>query len=370
MSRGSGRILVVGMHRSGTSALSGLLVKMGAYFGPPDQQLPTKKANPKGYWERWDVVLANDALLQERGLEWHRVSTYKSDLFDPVDSSSARKHLGVMIDDSEQHQPWFVKDPRICLTLPYWLSQLKNPVCVLVARDPLQVAYSLQSRGDCSAHVGLALWETYTGAALWHSRNCRRIILHYEELLKSPQAELERLLAFLEASGVRGMTLPPSSDIQSWLDTNLQREHVQVSQTADFLNQNQKKLFDALLDGSALSWTEPWRVSTGGQAALSAFESQYLALLKEKNDQTIALSKLQAEVDTVRKFKQDLYEWNRDLEKCTDVLAGSLTFRTSRRIVQIWHRLRGRKPPPTPVDRLRDIIAAQRTIKGLGESKK
>ena len=367
MSTGNGQILVVGMHRSGTSALSGLLNQMGAYFGPPDQQLPTKVANPRGYWERWDVVLANDALLAKNNHEWRRVAAYTPACYERMDTSFIREKLSPIVADYNQHHPWFVKDPRICLTLPCWLSLLDRPVCILVARDPLQVAFSLERRKDCSTHAGLALWEAYTSAALWNSRGCPRMLLHYEQLLENPIQELTRLLEFLGSNGVTGMTLPPDGEVRSWLDANLQREQIRSDAIPDFLNSRQKELYDAMADGSALSIREPWSISSGGLAALKAYESLHVAVvdenkaLRQRNDQ------LDAEVNLVRAFKQDILTWNQDLETCVDSMSSSITYRWSRAMINGWRRLTGRPQLSSPVDRMRDIVAAQKNIKGMGE---
>ena len=61
-------ILVLGMHRSGTSALSGLLVKSGM-DGPIDM-MPATENNPKGYYESAAVMKLNDQLLSKLGYQW------------------------------------------------------------------------------------------------------------------------------------------------------------------------------------------------------------------------------------------------------------------------------------------------------------
>ncbi|HMP89105.1 MAG TPA: sulfotransferase [Kiritimatiellia bacterium] len=365
MSSHTGNIFVVGMHRSGTSALSGLLVKMGAYFGPEDKQLPAEKANPKGYWERWDVITGNDLLLADYKLEWHRVSEYRPLQFENTPLERVREVLGSMVEDYNLNQPWFVKDPRICLTLPCWRKLVENPVCVLVVRDPLQVAHSLESRGDCSIHTGLGLWECYTGAAFWNTRDCPRIILHYENVLREPEAELTRMLEFFNRNGVSGLCVPDKSTIQSWIDSNLQREQVRVDSTIDVLNSRQKELHLAILDGTALTWKTPWKISNGGLMALKSFEKQYLTLLNEKNNLVIRNAHLESEIEFVRVFKRDILAWNRDLEHCANVLADSATYKWSRRLLKTWCKITGRAEPSSPYDRLRDIITAQKNIEGL-----
>ena len=57
------QIIVLGMHRAGTSAVTRLINLMGAYLGPEEQLLPATPDNPKGYWERIDVLQLHEWLL-------------------------------------------------------------------------------------------------------------------------------------------------------------------------------------------------------------------------------------------------------------------------------------------------------------------
>ena len=70
------QILVVGMHRSGTSAVARLLNMMGAYFGPEDVDIGAGEENPKGFWERREVRKLCDDLLHSAGADWHLCSRW------------------------------------------------------------------------------------------------------------------------------------------------------------------------------------------------------------------------------------------------------------------------------------------------------
>jgi hypothetical protein len=63
-------VLVLGMHRSGTSALAGALEAMGFDLGPEDDVMPADIGNPEGYFELLSVVRANDDLLARFGGRW------------------------------------------------------------------------------------------------------------------------------------------------------------------------------------------------------------------------------------------------------------------------------------------------------------
>ena len=61
------QIILLGMHRSGTSAVAGLIHQMGAYVGDETICMPPNEGNPKGYWERMDVYRLNDRFLHDVG---------------------------------------------------------------------------------------------------------------------------------------------------------------------------------------------------------------------------------------------------------------------------------------------------------------
>ena len=68
------QLIVLGMHRSGTSMLMRLLNLMGAYFGPEGISTGANAENPRGFWERRDIRSLNDALLWSKGRDWNRIS--------------------------------------------------------------------------------------------------------------------------------------------------------------------------------------------------------------------------------------------------------------------------------------------------------
>jgi len=57
------QILVLGMHRSGTSMVTRLINMMGAYFGPENSVGEITDDNSKGFWERPEIFKLNESLL-------------------------------------------------------------------------------------------------------------------------------------------------------------------------------------------------------------------------------------------------------------------------------------------------------------------
>lgn len=121
------QVIVLGMHRSGTSVLARILNLMGLYLGPEGMSTGANPENPKGFWERRDVRFLNDAVLHSVGCDWDRVSC--------LDLAAVPPEMGEAFDEvakrtlleMDAHRPWFIKEPRLCLLLPCGGSTWKCP---------------------------------------------------------------------------------------------------------------------------------------------------------------------------------------------------------------------------------------------------
>jgi hypothetical protein len=132
-------VLVLGSHRSGTSALAGLLVRAaGLRIGEP---LPPTAANPKGYFESAVVVKAHNDALARLDRDW----TCPPVTMAP-DAEAAALIAAEVATLSAEPGAWGVKDPRLLFTLPLWCDVLDEFRLVGVVRDHEQVARSLVSR--------------------------------------------------------------------------------------------------------------------------------------------------------------------------------------------------------------------------------
>lgn len=156
-------VVVLGMHRSGTSALARVLNLCGAFL--PAKLTPPKLGNnPKGFWEPEDVVALNERILGQLGGAWDRVDFALPAVGDQVDefASDARAILAAEYGDAKTI---LIKDPRIGVLAPLWHQALiaagYRPVYVVPVRHPLEVAQSLHARGDMTIARGLLLWQSY-----------------------------------------------------------------------------------------------------------------------------------------------------------------------------------------------------------------
>lgn len=180
-------ILVLGMHRSGTSALTGALSLLGA--DPGSSLLPAKEGvNPKGFWEHAEIVAIHERLLDSLGSSWHDERSLPDKWWQSVAAAPFRERLLTVLQRDFSLSPlWIVKDPRLCRLLPLWLEVLEELGCqtsfILIARHPVEVARSLARRDDLPESRAYLLWLQYMLDAEQWTRGVSRITVTYDELL-------------------------------------------------------------------------------------------------------------------------------------------------------------------------------------------
>jgi len=230
-------ILVLGMHRSGTSAVARVLNLMGAYVGADEDLMPPHaEDNPTGYWERRELVIAHDDFFGAAGHAWDRMAGFDLNTLDAdLREKLARRVRQVIANQASHGTPWLVKDPRLCLLLPVWLDAAPGAACVLVVRDPREIAASMREshRGVYTSHFLLALWEKYLRSALAALSGRRVLFVSYAKFLMAAEAESHRLRNGLENLGVHGLRAPSAAQLRGFLDTKLHRSaafaHMELS---------------------------------------------------------------------------------------------------------------------------------------------
>ncbi len=204
-------LFVLGMHRSGTSALCAALESCGLSFGA-NLLDSMEGVNERGFWEDAGFVELNERILEQCSATW----------FDPpanaVEPSSSE--LEVLADEarqlldhgySEAHS-YAIKDPRLCITLPLWLSACRDlsiptAVCV-ISRAPIEVAHSLQKRDAFPVGYGLRLYARYW-RLLQSSVPSDALFLTYDGLLENVSASLEALAEQIDLGQLPGVSDAP-----------------------------------------------------------------------------------------------------------------------------------------------------------------
>jgi len=189
-------ILVLGMHRSGTSALTRVLNLLGCAL--PGELLGANPSNPTGHWESRRALEIDDALLHGLGREWDDLRAMPTDWLGSAAASAARERIAQFVRDEAASMPlWALKEPRLCLLAPLWmevLDALGTDVRVIVPmRDPAEVAASLFRRDATPPAASHLLWLRHVVAAEAASRGRRRALAGYGELLADGPALADRI---------------------------------------------------------------------------------------------------------------------------------------------------------------------------------
>ncbi|MGK7911919.1 MAG: glycosyltransferase [Synechococcus sp.] len=228
------QLIVLGMHRSGTSCVTRILSLMGAYCGQPSMLTGANDENPKGFFERRDIRQICDRLLHSTGADWWKVSDFSVKNIPNEVIEECHDVFQAALTDLNSHLPWVIKEPRLCLLFPIFRQWLTDPICIHVHRNPLEVARSLRTRNGFSISFGLALRETYHRHAISASTGLPHLCVSYNDLMSQAEIEIPRLHERLTSSGVAGLSLPAQSDLHVFVDRNLYRQREQTSQSIVF----------------------------------------------------------------------------------------------------------------------------------------
>lgn len=191
-------IYVVGMHRSGTSALSHALGLLVDYEGLKEPQ----RGNPVGHWENPDLRRELDSMLRSLGSDWSAPPSapiaWKGDVLPPHKDAIDRIIAGL------GNGSWVLKDPRLCVALDAVLAAPQPPATVVnIYRHPVEVASSISARDELPFLFGLALWEAYVRLQLIQGDAAGSVIwVSQDELMNRSELTIGALAAALRGAGL------------------------------------------------------------------------------------------------------------------------------------------------------------------------
>lgn len=224
--------IVLGMHRSGTSALTGVLHALGVDLG--SNLSDAQPYNPKGLWEHREIVAIDEQIMARMGRLYDDVRLMPEKWWEQDDVQVFRDRLGeILRHDFSPGRLWGMKDPRMCRLLPLWIDLLRElgirPFFVILGRSPLEVARSLEKRDGFSHHKSVVLWLEHALEAIAATEGQDRVFVTYDQLLENWRATVSRI-------GVAAGLVWPNSpeaiagEVDAFLDPGL-RHHRQPARS-------------------------------------------------------------------------------------------------------------------------------------------
>lgn len=194
-------VILLGMHRSGTSAIARGLATLGIYVGA--KFLEAQPENPTGYWEDKGIVDINERVLTALRLRWDSTDAIDAAVFDTRRLRALRRQAVRYCERAFGRQTlWGFKDPRTMRLLPFWqpvFSALCVPDAYVVAvRHPRSVAASLFVRQQMSEETAYFLWLRYSVPFLSALLAKPMVVVDYDLVMREPCAQLERIAERLQ----------------------------------------------------------------------------------------------------------------------------------------------------------------------------
>ena len=198
-------VVVLGMHRSGTSAITRGLEVLGVNLG--DNLYPAAIDNPKGFWEDNDFLGINEELLAHLDysvdrlglIDWQMPST-------AIVESLELKAEKLVSERCKKNALWGFKDPRTARLLPFWQAVFERVGCdvryVIATRNPISIVESLYKRSGFEGGTTFYLWLEHLIPAISGTINAKGVVVDYDQLLENPKLQLLRVAKAL------GVTAP------------------------------------------------------------------------------------------------------------------------------------------------------------------
>jgi hypothetical protein len=219
-------ILVAGMHRSGTSALTRCINLAGVPL--PARLMPADSSNSDGYWESVDLYHLHNAILASLNSAWNDPREIPEVWFGPASADASAQLAAWLAEEMRGKDMLLVKDPRVCRLLPLWQRAASEVGLdlrtVIPVRNPVEVARSLTTRDGFSEPHSFFLWLRHVLDAERFTRGAPRSFLSFDELMADPLDTIRRVERDL------GVTLPArDAELRPLLDATLKpslRHHV------------------------------------------------------------------------------------------------------------------------------------------------
>ncbi|CAI2391498.1 MULTISPECIES: sulfotransferase domain-containing protein [Alteromonas] len=203
-------LVVVGMHRSGTSIFTDLTQSIGLNIGEIADY--KDEENPTGYFENFDIVGINDDLFRYLGISWYSLnSKTELDLITLKETDFFNRAVEAVSLALRVSDKIVIKDPRITLLIDFWEMVFESfdnlsTAYALLYRDPQEVALSQQTRVRRNPdffRVGNSLtltklvWFDYYSTFFKKAHLKSTILIKHSDLIREPEAVVKELGKFV-----------------------------------------------------------------------------------------------------------------------------------------------------------------------------
>jgi hypothetical protein len=257
------------MHRTGTSATARLVNLLGVPIGQNTDRSLLPEVNPTGFWESHTLTAFNDHLLCHLGGSWAAPPTLPPGWEADTGLTSYRQTGRALFRCVHPTERWVWKDPRTCVTLPFWLLALEaRSAIVLTHRNPLEITRSLHPRFGVGKRLALAIWERYMRSALAASRGLPVFVMPYAGLISRPRHWTERLGAFLTQHGIASSPAEGAEGAAAFIDPDLRHHALEqrALNTDRDVTPEQREIFALLESGvGEHDVFEGWRLPPAGE---------------------------------------------------------------------------------------------------------
>ena len=201
-------VIILGMHRSGTSSLVGSLQQKGLFLGEVFEWSPF---NLKGNRENEEIMKLNDSVLISSNGSWDNPPEFLR--WEEIHKKERNRIIKNFT--KSKHDFFGFKDPRTMFTLPFWKEGLSVARFVGTFRHPLKVAKSLNTRNGLTLDEGLHLWKQYNNKLLMYIEKYDIPLANFDVTPKEYYSRIDFMFSYL------GMNQPQKVAGEPFFDESL-----------------------------------------------------------------------------------------------------------------------------------------------------
>ncbi len=313
-------ILIIGMHRSGTSAIAGLINILGINFGK--ELMPATKHNEKGYFENINIYKINEEILKDIGSSWDNTEELPIGWEKNINIQK-NKLLNFIEEEFKNDEVFAIKDPRLSLLLPIYLEILEklniSPILILSEREDAEIIKSIEKRDGFDLVKTVNIIKKYKKELEKNIKDLKYPIIkiNYNELIKNTKTTTNKI------AGIIGIKTEATDELDNKIKCFVSPtlKHNNLS-NIDFLEnfilkiEEKKKEIVSLQEQTTILKTE----KEEKEKEIVSLQEQTTILKTEKEDEEKKIAILKEETNRIKNDLNNINIVLKNIEK-------SLTFK-------------------------------------------